>query len=145
MSLNRKILRQALDLVKHLDLNSSNGCSLSPLQLRTLTYVEERECVKPTEIANEFNITPATVTAQIDKLVKKGWLKRCTCKDDRRVVNISLTKKAKKELQPIIDSTVLKYDWIFNALTKDEQKKLLDIFIKIHEYAHSNKKGVKHE
>lgn len=145
MQIQREILRQALDLVKHLDLNSSGECNLSPLQLRTLTFVEEKECVKPTEIANEFNITPATVTAQIDKLVKKGWLERCTCKDDRRVVNISLTEKSKKELQPIVETTVLKYKWIFEALTKDEQKKLLDIFIKIHEYAHIKKKGVKHE
>lgn len=145
MSLQRDILRQILDLVKHLDLQNNQKCKLSPLQLRTLTYVQEKECTKPTEIANEFNITPATVTAQIDKLVEKGWLKRCTCDNDRRAINITLTQKSKKELEAIIESTVSKYNWIFEALTDKEQKQLLNLFIKIHEYAHNKKKGVKNE
>ena len=63
-----------MDLVKHLDLKMDSECKLSPLQLRTLSYVKEYECVKPTDLAKEFNITPATVTAQIDKLVKRRWL-----------------------------------------------------------------------
>ena len=144
MLLQREILRQAIDLVKHLDLKIDSECKLSPLQLRTLSYVKEFECVKPTDLAKEFNITPATVTAQIDKLVKKGWLKRDGCKDDRRVINISLTQKAKKELEPVIEKTVEKYNWIFEILTKEEQKQLLNIFTKVHENAH-NMKGVNHE
>ena len=144
MSLQREILRQAIDLVKHLDLKIDGECNLSPLQLRTLSYVKEFECVKPTDLAKEFNITPATVTAQIDKLVKKGWLKRDGCKDDRRVINISLTPKAKDELEPVIKKTVEKYDWIFEILTENEQKQLLNIFIKVHENAH-DMKGVKNE
>lgn len=139
MSTRREILKQAIDLVKHLDLRTDEECHLSPLQLRTLSFVKIGECVKPTEIAKEFNITPATVTAQIDKLVKKGWIKRTSCKDDRRVVNITLTQKALKELDGVIDKTLGKYDWIFEVLTKEEEEQLLKLFIKIHENAHSRK------
>ena len=139
MSTRREILKQSIDLVKHLNLRTDEECNLSPLQLRTLSYVQKGECVKPTEIAKEFNITPATVTAQIDKLVKKGWIKRASCKDDRRVVNITLTPKAQNELDGVIDKTLEKYDWIFEVLTKEEEEQLLNLFIKIHENAHSRK------
>ncbi len=139
MSTRREILKQAIDLVKHLNLRADEKCNLSPIQLRTLSYVKKGECVKPTQIAKEFNITPATVTAQIDKLVKKGWINRTSCKNDRRVVNITLTPKAEKELDRAIDKTLEKYDWIFEALSKEEEQQLLNLFIKIHENAHSRK------
>jgi len=130
---------QAIDLVKHLDLRTDKECNLSPSQLRTLLYIKKGECVKPTQIAKEFNITPATVTAQIDKLVKKGWIKRTSCKNDRRVVNITLTPKAETELKEVIDKTLGKYEWIFEVLSKEEEQQLLNLFIKIHENAHSRK------
>lgn len=145
MSLQRDILRQILDVVKHLDLNNNKTHQLSPFQIRTLTYIQERECTKPTDIAKEFNITPATVTAQIDKLVKQGWLKRCICDSDRRAINITLTQKSKNELKLIIESTISKYSWIFKALTVKEQKELLNLFIKIHKYAHMRKTGGRNE
>jgi DNA-binding MarR family transcriptional regulator len=144
MSRRREIIKITLDLSKHLELRGvyKKG-DLSPLQLWTLVYIKDKGCVKSSELAKEFNVTPATITAQIDKLVANGWLERCDDGDDRRVINISLTEKANKEVDHLVEKNVEKYSWIFDAITEDEQMKLLEIFYKLHEHAHAMDKKKK--
>ena len=135
MPLRVEIIRETLDLIKHVDLKMRKKGDLSPLQLRALEYILNKNCVKSTDLAKEFNVTPATITAQIDKLVNNGWLERCNDSVDRRVINITSTDKLKKELYPLIDKTVKRYDWVFEVLTEEEQNQLLSLITKIHKNA----------
>ncbi|HKL78975.1 MAG TPA: MarR family transcriptional regulator [Mobilitalea sp.] len=47
------------------------------------------------EIAAELEITMGTLTIAVDKLIKKGYLERNRGLTDRRIVNVSLTKRGK--------------------------------------------------
>lgn len=47
------------------------------------------------EIAAELEITMGTLTTAVDKLIRKGYLERNRSKIDRRIVNVSLTKRGK--------------------------------------------------
>lgn len=47
------------------------------------------------EIASQLNITMGTLTIAVDKLIKKGYLERSRSDSDRRIVNVSLTRKGK--------------------------------------------------
>ncbi|HKL79131.1 MAG TPA: MarR family transcriptional regulator [Mobilitalea sp.] len=47
------------------------------------------------EIAAELEITMGTLTIAVDKLIKKGYLERNRGMTDRRIVNVSLTKRGK--------------------------------------------------
>jgi len=135
MEFQREIARQTIDFIRNFDINERNSIGLSPLQLRVLSFVQERVCVKATDIAQQFNITPATVTTQIDNLEKTKWLRRCSNGNDRRVVNIKLTAKAKRELDTVVKETLSNYDWLFSPLNKEEQKILLSLFKKINSNA----------
>lgn len=142
MQLKKDIARETVDFIKIFNINEKNDEELSPLQLRVLTFIRDHDCVKSTDIANAFNVTPATVTAQMDKLEEKKWLRRCSNGDDRRVVNIKLTSKAKKNLDHMVESTIKKYDWVFTTLNEKEQRDLLSLFKKINQYSKSrNMKG----
>lgn len=136
MPLKRQLIREILEVVKHVDLKPTKNGELSTLQIRTLVYVRNNGCVKPSDLAKEFNVTPATVTVQIDKLVAGKWLERCYDNNDRRVINISLTKKAEGELDDLVEKTLKKYDWMFEALSNEDQEELLKIAKKVHEQAH---------
>lgn len=46
-----------------------------------------------TELANELKIKKPTVTILIDKLEKKGYIKRVASKSDRRVTHIMIDEK----------------------------------------------------
>ncbi|NLK74502.1 MAG: MarR family transcriptional regulator [Clostridiales bacterium] len=47
------------------------------------------------EIAAQLEITMGTLTTAVDKLIKKGYLERSRSEVDRRIVNVSLTKRGK--------------------------------------------------
>ncbi len=136
MPLEKQIIQNTLDFIKNIELRSYKKGELSPLQLRTLVFIKDKGCVKSSDLAKQFNVTPATITAQIDKLVSNGWLERCDDGNDRRVINITLTKMADKEVDALVDKTVKRYDWVFKSLTKEEQKQFLNLVIKINQNAH---------
>lgn len=135
MPLRKQIVQNTLDFIKNIDIKSYKKGELSPLQLRTLVYIKDKGCVKSSDLAKQFNVTPATITAQIDKLVNSGWLERCDNGNDRRVINIMLTPKAEKEVDIMVEKTVQRYDWVFKSLTKEEQKTFLNLVIKINQNA----------
>ena len=47
------------------------------------------------EVARDIGITLGTLTTAVSNLVKKGYVERKKSENDRRVVNIDLTKKGK--------------------------------------------------
>jgi len=133
--IQKQIVQNTLDLIKNVELRSYRKGELSPLQIRTMVFIKDKGCVKSSELARQFNVTPATITAQIDKLVNNGWLERCDDGDDRRVINITLTKKAQEEVDELVEKTIKKYNWVFQSLTKEEQKQFLSLVIKINQNA----------
>ncbi|MFA5623024.1 MAG: MarR family transcriptional regulator [Candidatus Dojkabacteria bacterium] len=135
MPIQKQIVQNTLDLIKNVELRSYRKGELSPLQIRTMVFIKDKGCVKSSELARQFNVTPATITAQIDKLVNNGWLERCDDGDDRRVINITLTKKAQEEVDELVEKTIKKYNWVFQSLTKEEQKQFLSLVIKINQNA----------
>lgn len=48
-----------------------------------------------TEVAQDLKITVGTLTTAINRLVKKGYVERNRIEDDRRIVQVQLTKKGK--------------------------------------------------
>lgn len=136
MATQKEIVQSTIDLIKNIDIKSYKKGELSPLQLRTLIFIKDMGCVKSSDLAREFNVTPATITAQIDKLVRSGWVERCDDGNDRRVINITLSPKAQKEVDIMVEKTVQRYDWVFKSLTKEEQKTFLNLIIKINQNAH---------
>jgi DNA-binding MarR family transcriptional regulator len=66
----------------------------------------------------------------VDRLVKKGMVKKTVCREDRRLVDILLTDKGKKLLQTM-DSLNEEMDAIFKYLSPDEAKQLNILLDKI--------------
>jgi DNA-binding MarR family transcriptional regulator len=128
------MITEIFDLARYISSNKSNS-RLTMIQLRTVMYVSKHEAVKPTKIAKTFAITPASVTSQIDNLVKEGWLERQYNQNDKRVIEVNLTEKGKKELPKEIHKLEESCNWIFEALSSQEQKELLDLLRKVNKVA----------
>jgi len=47
------------------------------------------------EIASALDITMGTLTIAVDKLIRKGYMERSRSASDRRIVNVSLTRRGK--------------------------------------------------
>ena len=73
----------------------------------------------------------SNTTRLVDKLLKKDFVKRITCKKNRRKVEISITKtglEILKELDPKIDGTESK---ITSPLNPKELKQLNNLLLKL--------------
>jgi DNA-binding MarR family transcriptional regulator len=133
-SFKTNLIKEVFDLSRYIS-SAQTKSRLTMIQIRTLIFVYENEIVKPTEIAKKFAITPASVTSQIDKLVRDGWLKRVYNQDDKRVIEVKLTERAKIELPGEIKELHKSCEWIFNALSSEDQKELLSLVKKVNKSA----------
>ena len=136
MPLEKTIIKKMMEIdsiVKSIDKpkQRKNPCNISLLELRTLIFINNNESVKPMDIAKKFNVTPATVTVQVDRLIKKGCLHKYSNKKDGRSVCLELTKKAKENLEKITEEKLKSFDSIFKNLSVKDQENLLTIMEKM--------------
>ncbi|HHW56375.1 MAG TPA: MarR family transcriptional regulator [Clostridia bacterium] len=85
------------------------------------------------DIASELDISPSTLTSIVDKLVEKGLVERDLDVEDRRKIQISLTKKGEDIYKHLVDFRMKVLQPIFGKLTSEEIKTLKSILQKIKE------------
>lgn len=68
---------------------------LSVTEIHTIEAIGMYEPRNMSEVAADLNITVGTLTTAINKLIKKEYVERKRIEEDRRVVQIQLTKKGK--------------------------------------------------
>jgi DNA-binding MarR family transcriptional regulator len=66
----------------------------------------------------------------VDRLVKKGLVKKVVCKSDRRLVDVSISDTG-LELLEKLDQTSDEMDSVINKLSKEEAEKLNELLDKI--------------
>jgi DNA-binding MarR family transcriptional regulator len=66
----------------------------------------------------------------VDRLIKKGMVKKTVCREDRRLVDVLLTDKGKKLLQTM-DGLNEEMDAIFKSLSNEEARQLNYLLDKI--------------
>jgi DNA-binding MarR family transcriptional regulator len=86
----RRILRE---LLNGLDLD------VSPIHIEVMKLLEVNGRLNITEIAEELKIARAQMTHIIDRLADLKMIKKQAGKEDRRVVNITLTANGKSTLE----------------------------------------------
>ncbi|MDD4913585.1 MAG: MarR family transcriptional regulator [Methylococcales bacterium] len=69
-------------------------CGVSSAQLWILWELTKTPGLKVTELARALSIHHSTASSLLDKLAKKGLIKRERISQDQRVVTLSLTEKA---------------------------------------------------
>jgi DNA-binding MarR family transcriptional regulator len=107
-------------LVENIKATILEGETLGVKQIDTLLVLVKHKNINITEIANQMNVSPPSVSALTDKLIKKGLIKRTYNQLDRRVVTVNLTESGEllannlqKKQENIITS-------IEDVLTKEE-------------------------
>ena len=66
----------------------------------------------------------------VDRLIRKGLVKKVTCKTDKRLVDVSITEKGKKVLRKI-DQQEDEISKIVQSLSETEAKKLNKLLDKV--------------
>ncbi len=65
------------------------------LNVLSLLFDNHPKPVAPNEIKGQLIVSSPDITRLIDRLYKKGWVNRAVCKENRRKIDITITKNGK--------------------------------------------------
>lgn len=77
------------------ELRKSKFNDLTMREMHAIHAISMYDHKSASEVAKELHLTPGTLTAMVDRLVRKGYVKRLRSEDDRRVIRLGLTKKGR--------------------------------------------------
>ncbi len=87
---------------------------VSSAQYNVLVLLKEnKEGLSQVEISRQMVVSRANITSIIDKLEKKGLVKRFSDPDDRRLFNIRLTKEGRQLIKEVEKAYFANVDNIF--------------------------------
>ncbi|MNK07383.1 Transcriptional repressor MprA [compost metagenome] len=98
-----------------------------------ITLLKSEEPMKATDIANELGVSRATMTGLLDGLTRDGYIAKKDCKNDRRICFLSLTDKAKKQIDEMLPAHFKSVADFFGCLSKQETTDLKKIITKLQE------------
>lgn len=121
---------------------------LSITEIHTIEAIGMYTPRSMSEVANDLDITFGTLTAAINNLVKKEYVERKRIEEDRRIVQIQLTKKGKLafRVHDQFHSNMIKAT--IEGLQEEEEKILIQSLEKLNAFFKSKynlKDGKKNE
>ena len=108
--------------------------NLTHAQLNALYILLENdpEPVSASELKKKMLVSNPDITRLLDRLVKKGYVQRETCPENRRKIDISLTESGRKLFVEAHNSTKQSLGEFFEKqITEDEAAELRRILHKI--------------
>ncbi|NQT06944.1 MAG: MarR family transcriptional regulator [Candidatus Omnitrophica bacterium] len=101
-------------------------------QLAILDLLHEKKRCMMSEIAKALSVTTSATTGIIDRMVRSDLLKRGTSDNDRRIINIEMTRKGRDIIDGIQkrrSETMLK---VFGRLKPIERERYLETVKKVY-------------
>ncbi|WP_166244836.1 MarR family winged helix-turn-helix transcriptional regulator [Paenibacillus turpanensis] len=121
------------DMKKH-------GLSATEFSVLELLYHKGRFPLQ--QIGEAILITSGGITYTIDKLEAKGYLKRVSCEEDRRVTYAEMTPQGQELLQSIFPEHAAVIDSLMAGVTAEEKETAITLLKKLG-YAAKQHKRIK--
>lgn len=104
--------------------NSISQYDVTSPQFMILKVIHEGTAATPGAISEVIGVDMGAVTRLIDRLVKKGLLKRRPCTEDRRVCYVDLTDKSRKLMPKLTSAADKNNEKFLAALSAQDLDKL---------------------
>lgn len=106
-----------------------DSCGISLAEYEVLAHLRQTpgHSMRMNELADLVRLSPSGLTRRFDTLVRRGWVLREPCPDDRRGVNARLTSEGEvacTSAQHVHDSGVRRY--LFDHLNPQQLECLVD-------------------
>ncbi len=97
-----------------------NKGEITPAQWPIVSSLKDRPTIALKELTSMLHISSSAITQLVDALVKKGYIVRKESSEDRRVILIELTKKAKDSLAVMREKAVVHLTAAFSNFSDEE-------------------------
>jgi DNA-binding MarR family transcriptional regulator len=134
--LSHIILEMQRCFVLHLCKELAPG-NVSFPQFFLLTYLDQKEVLTMSAIAQKMGHTTAAASGLVARLENLGHVVRSVAREDRRKVMVCITPKGSALVRRIREEMVGNIMKIMGHLEPDEQKAWLQIYSKIYDYCQS--------
>lgn len=110
-------------VLARIDTDLVESCDMSLAEFEVLHHLAASPGgrMRMNELADRARLSPSGLTRRFDTLVRRGWVSRERCDDDRRGVNAVLTDvgtEALESARPVHDRGVVEY--FFDHLAPDD-------------------------
>jgi MarR family transcriptional regulator, 2-MHQ and catechol-resistance regulon repressor len=105
---------------------SKNNLSITEFSVLEVLFYQGKQTIQ--QIGNRILISSGSMTYVIDKLEQKGIIKRNDCREDRRVIHITLTAEGMDMMENIMPKYQDMVASFFGDLNGDESE-LMVIFL----------------
>lgn len=106
-------------------------------QSRLLMLIAENDGVIQRDLAEEMDVRPSSMTEMLAKMERMGLVQRRQDEKDQRVMHIFLTEQGKNEAEKSRGVTEKVTDALFEGLTDDEIKTMLELTEKLSRHLES--------
>lgn len=110
----------------------------NPIDFQTLRYIEIEPGCRGADIARTLGVAPTTLQSVLDRLIKKGWVKRYDHPASKRAKAHILTEAGKELRASIHRQDLANMDVMLSALTPTEQTQAVQLLGKIAAHLHKN-------
>lgn len=104
---------------------------LSPSEFMILEVLYAKGKIPLQQIGEKILVTSGSITYNIDKLEKKGFLNRVPCAEDRRVIFAEMTAAGNELFDSIFPIHATTIHSLMKALTQDEQREATESLKKL--------------
>ena len=94
-------------------------------QIDVLYILQEDKDMRMKDIGEKMGIKPSSTTNLVDKLIKKGLIKRFHHPDDRRMIMVQLTKKGENLLKELDQVYYSLWEKILKKLDENKYEEML--------------------
>lgn len=120
---SKVILEEAHRLIEQYELNPTEFGVLE------LLYHRGRQPIQ--QIGKKILLRSGSMTYVVDKLEKRGLLKRVSCEKDKRVTYISITERGKEVIQSIFPEHEKNIKTLMSGLNTEEQETAIELIRKL--------------
>ncbi len=103
----------------------------SMTEVHTIAAIGLGEPKSMSELAKSLHVTTGTLTVGIRNLVKKGYVERFRCQEDKRVVKVGLTKEGRRLCRLHDHFHAAMAESILEELTEEETRLLVHTLTKL--------------
>lgn len=111
------------------DQMNQNNLSITEFSVLEVLYHKEKQTIH--QIGKSILISSGSMTYVIDKLEQRGMLNRSPCRDDRRVIYVTLTDDGNNLMEKIMPKQQQLVDDMFSSLTNEEAQLLIRMLKKV--------------
>jgi len=106
-------------------------------QFFLLTYLDQKEVLTMSAIAQKMGHTTAAASGLVARLENLGYVMRSSAAEDRRKVMVCVTPKGSALVRRIREEIMGNLTKVMQHLSPEEQKAWLHIYTKIYNYCQS--------